>query len=84
MPKISANSTRVSPCRGTKCTSGGFKIGNFLQISGYISKTVQDRRTLSIKVKYKVVCTALCQMFHDIELPFMWRLALKNLLALAA
>ena len=28
------------------------KIGDFRQITGYISKTVQDRRTVSIKVEY--------------------------------
>ena len=32
------------------------KIGDFRQIAGYISKTVQDRRMISIKVEYEVVC----------------------------
>jgi len=30
---------------------GWVKIGDFRQIAGYISKTVQDRRIVSIKVK---------------------------------
>ena len=34
---------------------GLVKLGEFRQITGYISKTVQDRRILSIKVQYKVV-----------------------------
>ena len=36
---------------------GWVKIGDFRQIAGYISKTVQDRRMVSIKVEYEVVCT---------------------------
>ena len=32
------------------------KIGDFREITGYISKTVQDRRMVSIKVKWEVVC----------------------------
>ena len=35
---------------------GWVKISDFLQITGYISKTVQDRRMVSIKVEYAVVC----------------------------
>ena len=35
---------------------GRFKIGDFRQITGYISKTVQDRCMVSIKVKQEVVC----------------------------
>jgi len=35
---------------------GLVKIVDFRQITGYISKTVQDRRTVSIKVEYEVVC----------------------------
>ena len=34
---------------------GWVKIGDFLQITGYISKTVQDRRMVSIKVEWEVV-----------------------------
>jgi len=32
------------------------KIGNFRQITGYISKTVKDRHIVSIKVEQEVVC----------------------------
>jgi len=35
---------------------GWVKIGDFRQITGYISKTVQDRHVVSIKVEYDVVC----------------------------
>ena len=31
------------------------KIGDFREITGYISKTVQDRRMVSIKVEWEVV-----------------------------
>jgi len=32
------------------------KIGDFRQITGYISKTVKDRHIVSIKVEQEVVC----------------------------
>ena len=35
---------------------GWVKIGDFWLITGYISKTVQDRRVVSSKVEYEVVC----------------------------
>jgi len=35
---------------------GWVKIGDFPQITGHISKTVQDRRMVYIKVEYEVVC----------------------------
>ena len=35
---------------------GVVKIGDFRQISGYISKTVKDRHIVSTKVKWEVVC----------------------------
>ena len=35
---------------------GWVKIGDFRQITGYISKTVQDRRMVSVKVEQEVVC----------------------------
>jgi len=38
--------------------AGGVKIGDFRQITR-ISKTVQDRRTVSVQVKHKVVCAIL-------------------------
>ena len=34
---------------------GWVEIGDFRQMSGYILKTVQDRRAVSIKVEQKVV-----------------------------
>jgi len=36
---------------------GWVKIGDFRQITDYISKMVQDRHVVSIKVQQKVVCT---------------------------
>ena len=35
---------------------GWVRIGDFRQISGYISKTVKNRHIVSIKVEYEVVC----------------------------
>jgi len=35
---------------------GRVKIGDFRQITGCISKTVQDGRMVFVKVEYKVVC----------------------------
>ena len=51
MPKISAKFDRGHPLRGRRMQLGWFKIGDFRQIAGYISKTVQDRRMVSIKVE---------------------------------
>jgi len=47
------NSTGVTPYEGAECGmhEGWVKIGDFRQIAGYISKTVQDRRMVSIKVE---------------------------------
>ena len=36
---------------------GVVKIGDFRQITGFISKTVQDRHIVSITVEQEVVCT---------------------------
>ena len=36
--------------------AGWVKICDFRQIALYISKTVQNRRVVSIKVEYEVVC----------------------------
>jgi len=44
MPKISAKFDRG----GRQMLVGLDKIGDFRQITGYISKTVQDRRTVSV------------------------------------
>jgi len=40
-----------SPPAGAPNAGGVVKIGDFRQITGYISKTVQDRRSVSIKVE---------------------------------
>jgi len=56
MPKISAKFDRGHPLRVRQMQVGWVKIGDFPQITGYISKTVQDRHMVSIKVEYEVVC----------------------------
>ena len=50
-PKISAKLDRGHPLRGRRMQVAWVKIGDFRQIAGYISKTVQDRRMVSIKVE---------------------------------
>jgi len=35
---------------------GWVKIGDFRQITGYISKMVQDRHIVSIKIEQEVIC----------------------------
>jgi len=51
MPKISAKFDRGHALRGRQMQVGWVKIGDFRQKAGYISKTVQDRRTVSIEVE---------------------------------
>ena len=51
MPKISAKFNRGHPLRGHQMQVGWVTIGDFRQISGYISKTVKDRHIVSIKVE---------------------------------
>jgi len=51
MTKISAKFDRDHPLRGRQMQVGWVKIGDFRQIAGYISKAVQDRRMVSIKVE---------------------------------
>jgi len=51
MPKISAKFDRGHPLRGRRMQVGWVKIGDFRQITGYISKTVKDRHIVSIKVE---------------------------------
>ena len=51
MPKTSAKFDRGRPLQGRQMQVGWVKIGDFRQITGYISKTVQDRRMVSIKVE---------------------------------
>ena len=50
MPKISAKFDRGHSLRGRRMQVWWVKIGDFRQITGYISKTVQDGRMVSIKV----------------------------------
>jgi len=50
-PKISAKFDRGHPLQGRQMQVGWVKIADFRQITGYISKTVQDTRMVSIKVK---------------------------------
>ena len=49
--KVSAKFDRDHPLRGHQMQVGWVKIGDFRRIAGYISKTVQDRRMVSIKVE---------------------------------
>ena len=55
-PNISAEYDRDHPLRGRQMQVGWVKIDDFQQTAGYISKTVQDRRMVSIKVEEEVVC----------------------------
>ena len=41
---------------GGQMQAGWVKIGDFPQIAGYISKTVQNKRMVSIKVELEIVC----------------------------
>ena len=43
MPKISAKFDRGHPLRGRQMQVGWVKIGDFRQVTGYISKTVKDK-----------------------------------------
>ena len=51
MPKILAKFDRGQPIWGPNA-GGWVKIGDFRQITGYISKTVLDKCAVSIKVEY--------------------------------
>jgi len=51
LPKISAKFYRGHPLRGRQMQVGWVKIGDFRQIAGYISKTVQDRFLLKSNEK---------------------------------
>ena len=48
---------RDHPLRGRQMQVGWVKIDHFRQIIRYNSKTVQDRRIVSIKVKQEVICS---------------------------
>ena len=56
IPKISAKFDQGHSLRGNQMQVGWVKIGDFRQIIVYISKTVQDRCMVSIKVEYELVC----------------------------
>ena len=72
MPKISTKIVvRNQPLRGHQMQVGWVKIGDFRQITGYISKTVQDRRIVSVKVEWEVVCAL---MNGDIANDLQWPL----------
>ena len=51
MPKISAKFDRGHPLHGCQMQVWWVKIGDFRQITGYISKTVKDKDIVSIKVE---------------------------------
>ena len=55
MPKISGKFDRGHLQRGRQMQVGLVIIGGFQHITGYISKTVQARRILFVKVEYEVV-----------------------------
>jgi len=50
-PSISAKFDRGHPLQRRQMQVGLVKIGDFRQITGYISKTVQERRMVSIIVE---------------------------------
>jgi len=51
IPKISAKFDRDHSLQGREMQAEWVKIGDFRQITGCISKTVQDRRMVSIEVE---------------------------------
>ena len=60
---------------------GWVKIGDFWPIAGYISKTVQDRHIVSIKVEWEVVCALSNGSSRDGKrclLKLQWSLCLMN------
>jgi len=59
-----------SPPAGRQIQVGWAEIGDFRRTTSYISKTVQDRRMVSIKVESEVVC-ALSNggIVYDFECP---------------
>ena len=50
-PKVTAKLERDHPLRGRQMQVGWLKIVHFRQITRYNSKTVHDRRIVSIKVE---------------------------------
>ena len=69
-PKISAKFDSCHPLQRRHMQVGWVKIGDFRQITGYIAKTVQDRRMVSIKVEQAVVCAlSNGDIVDDLEYP---------------
>jgi len=59
-----------SPPTRAPNAGGWVKIGDFRQITGYISKTVKDRHIVSIKVEQEVVrALSYGGIAHDLECP---------------
>jgi len=56
MPKIVAKFEWDHPLWGLQMQVGWVKIGHFRRKMRYNSKTVQDRRIVSIKVEQEVIC----------------------------
>jgi len=56
MPKIMAKFEQDHPLRWRQMQVGWVKICHFRRKTRYNSKTVQDRRTVSIKVEEEVIC----------------------------
>ena len=54
--KFPRNSTGVNPYGDAKCRWGWLKSTTVDKKTGYILKTLQDGRVVSIKVEYEVVC----------------------------
>ena len=54
--KIMAKFELDHPLRGRQMQVGWVKIGHFRRKTLYNSKTVQDRRILSIEVEWEVIC----------------------------
>jgi len=55
VPKISTKFDQGHSLQGRQMQAGWVKISDFRQIAGYISKTVQDRHMVSIKVEQQVI-----------------------------
>ena len=59
-----------SPQVGAPNADGQVKIGEFQQITCYISKMVEDRCVVSIKVEWKAMCALSSgDIAYDLELP---------------
>ena len=60
------NSNGITPYGGDKCRCGGLKLVTFRRKTRYNSKTVQDRRIVSIKViRYTILALCIFSYDHD-------------------